>query len=129
MIAFKGGKRFNKKTNVLLLIISYGFLIAEVCFTFNKDVADDSALFLCFLVLIPALMIFALEFHVKNNAFIAHSRSFSKTLYFVHPFVAGLLQAVGMQTDYILFLIVLAICSVVWVIKIKTNNEFLKKFC
>lgn len=112
--------------------IGYIFLIAlvlyviEVYYTFGKNVADDSALFVAHLVLIPSGIVLALKCNIKNNIFAKEFRRMSTCIYFTHAFINNLLGYI-LPYGVIRFVVVLSICLIIYFIQMKCNNKYLAK--
>ena len=128
IIALRGADTYKNRLNIVFLLIFYCMLLIETLFSYGRLTADDNALFISFIVLIPTIVIFAIRHRVRENKFIKQTRSLSKTIYFVHPCAAGILGAVGLPYGVGMFMIVLVICLLLWIIKIKSNIKLFQLF-
>lgn len=69
---------------VIICIICFLFYLIEVSYTYGKHVADDSALFIMHVFLLPILIALMLKYDINYTSFIRELRGLSMCIYFTH---------------------------------------------
>lgn len=123
---FKFGEKVRKNQIGYIFLIALVAYVIEVNYTFEKNVADDSALFVSHLVLIPSGIVLALKCNIENNIFVKEFRGMSTCIYFTHAFINNLL-GYFVPFGVIRFIVVLSICVLIYFVQMKCNNKYLAK--
>lgn len=109
-----------------LFITSWITFFMEVYFAYGKNVADDSSLFISFLVMMPTGIILALRYNMSMNLPYKKMRKFSTCAYFSHHLfcdIAGFFMSGGV----VKFGIVLGLSALFYALEEKCDNKYLHK--
>ena len=110
----------------IIFVISFILYVIEIYYAFGKNVADDSALFVSHLVLIPSGILLALKYNIKNLPFSKELRGMSTCIYFTHAFFNNLI-GYFVSFGVMRFVMVICACVLVYFYQMKYKNKYLEK--
>jgi len=123
---------FDKKKNILMLIVFYSLFLLEIFFIRNKSYLDDSSLFLLILPVVIEIIICSSFINLKIDT--KKIRNYSTGLYFVHATIRDIIKilfetfyGIEINSSITLFLLTLVISFILVTILFKINNEKINK--
>jgi surface polysaccharide O-acyltransferase-like enzyme len=126
-------RKKNIKYAGFCFIISYMTLIAEVSFTYSKNVTDDNSMFISFIVLIPSILVLltCIKSNINNKNSIL-LRNLSTGMYFLHRAILSCIVIICMiigQTisSLFTFIVVYILCLLICLISYKYEIKLLVK--
>ncbi len=111
---------------VIICIICFLFYLIEVSYTYGKHVADDSALFIMHVFLLPILIALMLKYDINYTSFIRELRGLSMCIYFTHRCFINIVRP-WVKNEIELFCAVLVLSTLVYIIKKLSKVEILDK--
>lgn len=124
----KEGFNLNSLKNKIIFIVSYILLIMEIFLIKGQTYKDDHSLFIVFIILIPEMFIFFMNFNTKTDTKII--RNYSTGIYFMHAFVRDIIKAILLITNismnrWLMFGSVITISIALLTILYKVNNKYI----
>lgn len=110
------------------LCICIGLLGVEAFICYGKETADDNSLFFIFIVLIPSLVLWALEHNVEWKLPYNSCRTLSRTIYYTHPVVNQVVRGfLKISNGFFRFGLTCIVCVGLWCLFRKSSNKFVRK--
>ena len=114
---------FNNKNKLIISsIILFIILVIETLLIRNNSFLDDRSLYITFIAFIPVLFILFTKFKSNKNTTLI--RNLSTGLYFMHCPTLMLLK-LFLVNEYILFISVIAIDTIILLVLYKINNKYI----